>query len=131
MDKVTINFFLKCKTCNINTSIWNNFIKYFQILKQYRNKYLMKKILTKRTYIISDIKKRSRDVKKQRNQNENFHSTQTNPRILTALYRIICISSKTINKWSRLLTFEGWSPDLIQPYHKPLFFRTFSTLYYR
>lgn len=58
----------------------------------------MKKILTKTTYIIFDIKKRSRDVKKQRNQNENFHPTQTNPRILTALYRIICISSKAINK---------------------------------
>lgn len=37
----------------------------------------MKKILTKRTYIISDIKKGPRDVKKQRNQNENFHPTQT------------------------------------------------------
>lgn len=37
----------------------------------------MKKILTKTTYIIFDIKKRSRDVKKQHNQNENFHPTQT------------------------------------------------------
>lgn len=51
----------------------------------------MKKILTKRTYIISDIKKGPRDVKKQRNQNENFHpnkSKNTNCTVSNYLYLV-------------------------------------------